>query len=103
MARALWLLAFLPACATAACTCSTSFSACHETAESAAVFVGTVESIEPNFLNKWNLDQRTELMHLNEEYARAKLNPSPEALAGLKASYRRVFPNLPEARKRKLE
>ena len=103
MPRALWLLAFLPACAAAACTCSASFNACHETADSATVFVGTVESIEPNFLSKWNLEQRADLLRLNEEYARAKQNPSAEALAKLKATYRRVFPSLPEARQRRLE
>src|SRR5687768_13458811 len=103
MLHALWLLAVLPASALAACTCAASYNACHETAAASVVFAGTVESIEPEFLNHWNPSQRADLLRLNEEYARTRQNFSPAALANLKATYLQIFPNLPEDRKRKLE
>jgi len=87
----------------AACTCQVSLNACHETAASSAVFIGTVESIEPGFLNQWNPSQRADLLRLNEEYARARRDPSAAALARLKDTYLRTFPDLPDDRKRKLE
>jgi hypothetical protein len=102
MVRALWLLAIVPASGVAACTCAASFNACHETSAASVVFAGTVESIEPNFLNNWNPEQRADLLRLNEEYARTRQNFSAAALSNLKAAYLRVFPNLPEDRKRKL-
>jgi hypothetical protein len=87
----------------AACTCQLSLNACHEAAASSAVFIGTVESIEPNFLNQWSPSQRADLLRLNDEYARARQNPSAAMLAKLKDSYLRTFPDLPEDRKRKLQ
>jgi hypothetical protein len=87
----------------AACTCQLSLNACHETAETSSVFVGTVETIEPSFLNQWTLSQRADLLRLNEEYARARQYPSAAAMAKLKDTYLRVFPDLPEDRKRKLQ
>src|SRR6266496_3459980 len=102
MLRAPLLVLFVPAWM-AACTCQLALNACHETAASGAVFIGTVESIEPSFLSKWNLSQRADLLRLNEEYARARQDPSAATLAKLKDSYLRTFPNLPEDRKRKLQ
>lgn len=102
MVRTLLLLLFFAASA-AACTCHISLNVCRETASISTVFVGTVESIEPGFLSKWNLTQRTDLLHLNEEYARVRQNPSPEGIAKIKESYLRIFPDLPEDRRRKLD
>lgn len=100
--RALLLLAAIPALH-AACTCQMALNACNETASVTTVFIGTVESIEPNFLSRWNLEQRADLLKLNEEYARFRQQPSADRLAKLKESYARIFPNLPEDRKRKLD
>jgi hypothetical protein len=102
MLRALFLLSVVPALA-AACTCRMSLNACNEAASVSNVFIGTVESIEPNFLNRWNLEQRADLVRLNEEYARVRAKPSVEGIAKLKESYTRIFPNLPADRKRKLD
>ena len=102
MLRALLLLAAIPALATA-CICQMALNACNETSSVTHVFIGTVESIEPNFLSRWNLEQRADLLKLNEEYARVRQQPSAAGLARLKESYTRIFPSLPEDRKRKLE
>jgi len=67
------------------------------------VFIGTVESIEPEFLNQWNLSQRADLLRLNEEYAHARKDGSANALSKLREAYLRTFPDLAEDRKRKLE
>jgi hypothetical protein len=37
-----------------ACQCLLTLSACHEVTLADRVFVGTVESVEPSFLNRWN-------------------------------------------------
>ena len=74
MVRAPVLLLFAPAWM-AACTCQVSLNACHEAAASSAIFIGTVQSVEPGFLNQWNLSQRANLLRLNEEYARARQDP----------------------------
>jgi hypothetical protein len=37
-----------------ACQCLLTLSACHEVAVADRVFIGTVESVEPSFLNRWN-------------------------------------------------
>jgi hypothetical protein len=97
------LLALVAPAWVAACTCQMSLNTCNETAASTHVFIGTAESIEPSFLNQWNPAQRSDLLRLNEEYARARQNPSPAALARLKEIYVRTFPDLPEDRRRKLE
>src|SRR5262249_40454290 len=102
MWRAVLLLAAVPAL-DAACTCQMALNACRETASVTTVFIGSVESIEPNFLSRWNLERRADLVRLNEEYARVRAQPTVAGIAKLKESYSRIFPNLPADRKRKLE
>src|SRR5262245_47954647 len=102
MWRTLLFLAAVPALE-AACTCQMALNACHETASVTTVFIGSVESIEPSFLSRWNLDQRAGLVRLNEEYARVRAQPSAAGIGRLKESYTRIFPNLPPDRKRKLD
>jgi hypothetical protein len=61
-----------------ACQCLLTLSACHEVAEADRVFIGTVESVEPSFLNRWNpsklsslpLRQQLAGMDLPEYYKR---------------------------------
>jgi hypothetical protein len=36
-------------------------SACHEVAVAVRVFIGTVESVEPSFLNRWNPSKSSSL------------------------------------------
>jgi hypothetical protein len=77
-----------------ACKCINSFSACNQTGLSDVVFVGTVESIEPMFLTRWNLSGQGSVEALNETYLAARQYPSDESLARLKDAYRKAFPEL---------
>jgi hypothetical protein len=58
MMRAFAVLSFLPLILlprpVRACQCMVSLSTCHEVGSSDLVFIGTVELIEPMFLNRWN-------------------------------------------------
>jgi len=61
-----------------ACQCLLTLSACNEVALADRVFIGTVESVEPSFLNRWNrskasslpLSQQLAAMDLPDYYKR---------------------------------
>jgi hypothetical protein len=52
----LWIPTTLPAC-----QCLLTLSACNEVALADRVFIGTVESVEPSFLNRWNPSKSSSL------------------------------------------
>ena len=56
LASLLWIPTSLPAC-----QCLLTLSACHEVALADRVFIGTVESVEPSFLNRWNPSKSSSL------------------------------------------
>jgi hypothetical protein len=97
---AVWLL--LPFAALA-CKCQLTMSVCNEVAANDIIFIGTVEKIEPSFLDSWNTEQRAALELLNEESARAQADRSPAAFARLRDAYLKVFPDLPSDRKKRIE
>jgi len=101
MRRASLLLLMAPA-GLLACKCEMTFSACAEAAQSEVVFIGTVESVEPSFLDRWNPAQRASLAALNEETSRLRADRSPSGVARLKATYLKTFPDLPEEYRRQL-
>lgn len=80
----------------AACKCQMNFSACQETANSEVIFVGTVEAIEPSFLDPWNPTQQAFLAMINQQYAEA-------SFPKLREAYLKVFPDLPPEHKKRLE
>jgi hypothetical protein len=98
-AAAVWLL--FPVAALA-CKCQLTMSVCNEVASTDIIFVGTVEKIEPSFLDSWNAGQRAALDLLNEESARAQADRSPAAFARLRDAYLKVFPDLPADRKKRV-
>jgi hypothetical protein len=85
-----------------ACKCDATFSACHEMGASDLVFIGTVESIQPIFLSRWNLTARPSVRSLNDAYSDAQQHPSAATLSHLKDEYLKVFPGLAADDKRKL-
>ncbi len=93
------LLVPLPAFA---CKCELTLSACNETANSRLVFVGTVDSIEPRFLDAWNPALRSAVSALNSEFQSAQQQPAGAPLEKLKQSYLKTFPDLPEEGKQKI-
>lgn len=97
----LWLLWF-PSGALA-CKCAAPFPVCQRVALSDIVFVGTVESIAPHFLDYWNPTQQQSLTVLNAETARAQADRSAASLAAAKSAYVAIFPDLPDDSKNLLE
>jgi hypothetical protein len=75
-----------------ACQCLLTLSACNEAALADRVFIGTVESVEPSFLNRWN-PAKSSFPLLSEPTA---------SLASLKDAYAKAFPDLPEYYKSRL-
>ena len=96
------LLCFLFPCAAFACKCQMTMSVCNEVAATDIIFIGTVETIEPSFLDSWNAGQRAALDLLNQESARAQSDRSPAAFAKLRDAYLKVFPDLPADHKKRL-
>ena len=80
-----------------------NFSACRETAASEVIFIGTVEAIEPNFLDQWNPSQPSNLALLNQEYDRAQTDKSANGFTRLRDAYLKVFPDLPAEHTKRLE
>jgi hypothetical protein len=78
MRRALLLSLLSIPTALPACQCLLTLSACHEVALADRVFIRTVESVEPSFLNRWNrsksssrpLSQQLADMDLPDSYKR---------------------------------
>jgi hypothetical protein len=89
-----FLLSILFARPARACECMVSLSTCHGVGASDLVFIGTVESIEPMFLNRWNLTSPASIRSINDAYAGAREHPSAAALARLKDAYLKTFPEL---------
>lgn len=91
---ALLFCLFLPS-AHAACKCQLTLSACRETATSEVIFIGTVESIEPNFLDQWNPSQAAFMALINREFEQS-------AFPELRDAYLKIFPDLPADYKKRL-
>jgi hypothetical protein len=102
MGRASLVLLLMAPAQLMACKCEMTFSACAEAAQSEVVFIGTVESVQPSFLDRWNPAQRSSLAALNEETARLRADKSPAGVARLKDTYFKVFPDLPDDYRKQL-
>jgi hypothetical protein len=101
MRRALCLWVLLPAAALA-CQCQLTMPVCSQVASNDYVFAGTVEKIEPAFLDSWNAGQREALDLLNQESVRAIADRSPAAFGKLRDAYLKVFPDLPEEHRKRI-
>ena len=78
-----------------ACKCAVSQSVCHATASSEVVFIGTVVSVEPSFLDPWSVAQKPALALLNQQ-SQSLRDELPGGVAQLKQSLQKVFPDLPD-------
>jgi hypothetical protein len=83
-----------------ACECEAPFSACKEARVSDVVFIGTVELIEPIFLNRWNGTNQSAMRSLNDAYIDAQEHPSAATLHQVKDKYLALFPSLDEREKK---
>jgi hypothetical protein len=86
-----------------ACECTVSLSTCHEVGASDLVFIGTVELIEPMFLNRWNMTSPASIRSLNDAYTGAQERPSAAALARLRDAYLKTFPELAADQKNRVQ
>jgi hypothetical protein len=105
MPRAVLFLVLLSSIgwAASACECEASFATCKEVRLSDLVFVGTVESIEPIFLNRWNGTNQSAMKSLNEAYIAAQEHPSADSLRQLKDKYLSMFPGMDEREKKQVQ
>jgi hypothetical protein len=55
-----------------ACKCEISFGACRDVGASDFIFIGTVQSIEPIFLDRWDLKDQSSPQPLNDVYTGAQ-------------------------------
>jgi len=98
------LLALLSiATAFPACKCEATYGPCREAATANVIFIGTVESITPTFLDGWNPSQKASLELLNQEYQRAQGDHSAAAFSRLRDAYLKIFPDLPPEHKKRLQ
>lgn len=86
------LLLFLVPTSLLACKCEISYPVCNEVVANDVVFIGTVESVEPAFLDPWNpkslsLLPTAEIMRLRAENTAA-------SLARLKDIFLQLYPSL---------
>jgi hypothetical protein len=86
-----------------ACECEASFATCKEVRLSDLVFVGTVESIEPIFLSRWNGTNQSATQSLNEAYMAAQEHPSADSLRQLKDKYLALFPGIDDREKKQVQ
>lgn len=84
------------------CQCAAPFPVCQRVAMSDIVFIGTVESIAPRFLDYWNPTRQQSLTLLNAETARAQADRSAASVTAAKDAYTAIFPDLPESSKKLL-
>jgi hypothetical protein len=102
--RAALVLCLTLGCWTAsACECQASFGACKEVRVSDLVFIGTVESIEPIFLNRWSGTNHSAMQSLNDAFIRAQEHPSAESLRQVKDTYLAMFPSMDEREKKQVQ
>jgi len=79
----------------AACPCMIQFGVCDEARQSDAVFIGTVESVAPPFLDPYAQAKAMASLPAAET-ARLQTDASPEALEKLKKIYLDMFTGIPD-------
>ncbi len=77
----------------AACPCVLHFGVCDEAKNSDVVFIGTVETVAPRFLDPY---ARNGAPAPAAEITALQHDPSPEALAKLKTIYLKMFAGFPD-------
>jgi len=86
-----------------ACECQASFATCKEVRLSDLVFIGTVESIEPIFLNRWYGTNQSAMQSLNDGLIHAQEHPSADSLRQVKDTYLAMFPGLDDREKKQVQ
>jgi hypothetical protein len=95
------LLALMPLPAFA-CKCLTAYPVCREVASSDLVFAGTVESVEPAFLDPWHWRDPVSRIPV-DEIQKLRDDNSPAAAQRLKVIYLQMLGELSDSEKHELE
>jgi hypothetical protein len=85
-----------------ACTCQLGLSVCNEVAAGTFVFSGTVESVTPHLLDRWNTSRRQSMDQLGAVHERFMQDASAVNLAALKSELQKLLPDLPSERQQEL-
>jgi hypothetical protein len=85
-----------------ACHCVVSWSACQDAAASNVVFVGTVETVEPELLDRWGPSAGRNWTQ-DREIADLRKNKSESGLRLLKERYLKLLFDLPEGEKARIQ
>ncbi|MGD1073662.1 MAG: carboxypeptidase-like regulatory domain-containing protein [Bryobacteraceae bacterium] len=85
-----------------ACKCLVSHPVCQEVASTDFVFIGTVESVEPRFLDPWHATDAAAQTPI-DEITRLQRDDSASSLTRLKDIYLKMFGDLPDAEKRQMQ
>jgi len=86
-----------------ACECEASFAACKEVRVSDLAFIGTVESIQPIFLDRWYGTDESAVRTLNDAFIHAQDHPSAESLRSVKDTLLAMFPGMDDPEKKQLQ
>jgi hypothetical protein len=86
-----------------ACECQASFAACKEVRVSDLVFIGTVKSIEPIFLDRWYGTSQPAMRSLTDAFAQAQEHPSAESLHQVKDAYLAMFAGMDDREKKQVQ
>lgn len=100
MALAFLGLALSPA---SACKCQLSLDVCAETLYSNVIFVGTVESVTPEFMTRWKPASPEPAARINWAVEQYLHDRSPARLGSLKDAVRAALPGLGAEEQRRLE
>jgi hypothetical protein len=86
-----------------ACECEASFAACKEVRVSDLVFTGTVESIQPIFMDRWYGTDQSAMHSLNEAFLHAQEHPSAQSLHSVKDTFLALFPSMDDREKKQVQ
>jgi len=86
-----------------ACECEASFAACKEVRVSDLVFTGTVESIQPIFMDRWYGTDQSAMRTLNDAFMHAQEHPSAESLHSVKDTFLAMFPSMDDREKKQVQ
>jgi hypothetical protein len=103
MRRSLLSLLILLPVPALACKCLVSFPPCAEAASSDVIFIGTVESVDTGFLDRWHSARSSPDSLPVDEVARLQNEGTAASLARLKEIYLKMFPDLPAPDKNELQ
>src|SRR5579883_1148582 len=86
-----------------ACDCRLRQTICAEVHTPGVIFIGTVETMAPRFMSRWNPMPRPSMQQLNQANERYLADRTPANFAALKDSFRKLFPSLPDPERRILD